>query len=169
VRHDLAVVVRVEDDAVIAQLRNSRHHVIVQRSPAVRTGFSGPLAGFGRWAELPHITVGGPGIVQLLVSQRNGVQLPGEGVDAGREPVEFDADCGELGARSRWFSSTADDPRNPGAQRYETRKHDGVYDGNSATPLGLRPSQSVIPNLAGHRTRFGLIPAFTSRPLSGLS
>jgi hypothetical protein len=48
VRRDLAVGVRVEDDAVTAQLGNCRHQAIVRRSHAVRTGFSGPLAGFGR-------------------------------------------------------------------------------------------------------------------------
>lgn len=47
-RRGLVVGVRVENDVITAQFGNFRHLAIVRRSPAVRTGFSGPLG--RRWA-----------------------------------------------------------------------------------------------------------------------
>jgi hypothetical protein len=52
-------------------------------------------------------------MAELLVSQRDVVQLPGEGVDVGREPVAFDADCGELVAEQPVFLYYGRSPATP--------------------------------------------------------
>jgi hypothetical protein len=69
----------------------------------VRTGFSGPLAGFGRRAEPRTLPSGDRGWLSCWFPSVMSCNCRMRASMSAREPVAFDADCGELVAEPPVF------------------------------------------------------------------